>query len=63
MYPPVAYCCFNDYVPAVKAASRIMGYDGGTVRAPVREIGAEEEAKLAAALAPLKEAALRQVAE
>ena len=62
MFPSVAYCWFNDYIPAVKAACRQMGFDGGTVRAPVCEIGPEEEAKLAAALAPLKgEAGLRQV--
>lgn len=54
MYPSVAYCWFNDYIPAVKAACRQMGFDGGTVRAPVCEIGPEEEAKLALALAPLK---------
>ena len=62
MFPSVAYCWFNDYMPAVKAACRQMGFDGGTVRAPVCEIGPEEEAKLAAALAPLKgEAGLREV--
>ena len=62
MFPSVAYCWFSDYMPAVKAACRQMGFDGGTVRAPVCEIGPEEEAKLAAALAPLKgEAGLREV--
>ena len=62
MFPSVAYCWLNDYNPAVKAACRQMGFDGGTVRAPVCEIGPEEEAKLAAALAPLKgEAGLREV--
>ena len=54
MFPSVAYCWFNDYTPAVSAACRQMGFDGGTVRAPVCEIGAEEEAKLAAALTPLR---------
>jgi len=53
MFPSVAYCWFNDYMPAVKAACRQMGFDGGSVRAPVCEIGPDEEAKLAAALAPL----------
>lgn len=62
MFPSVAYCWFNDYMPAVKAACREMGFDGGTVRAPVCEIGPDEEAKLATALAPLKgEAGLREV--
>lgn len=55
MFPSVAYCWFNDYIPAVKAACRQMGFDGGTVRAPVCEIGPEEEAKLATALASLKD--------
>ena len=45
-----------DAHPAVKAAARQMGFDGGTVRAPVCEVGAEAEAKIAAALAPLKAA-------
>ena len=54
MFPSIAYCEFNDYIPAVKAACRMMGFDGGTVRAPVCEIGPNEEAKLAAALASLR---------
>ena len=53
MFPSIAYCEFNDYIPAVKAAGRMMGFDGGTVRAPVCEIGPNEEAKLATALASL----------
>ncbi len=60
MFPSVAYCWFNDYIPAVKAACRQMGFDGGTVRAPVCKIGQEAEARLSAALEPLKgEANLR----
>ncbi len=54
MFPSVNYCWQNDYIPAVKAAGRMMGFDGGTVRAPVCEIGPEEEAKLAKALEPLR---------
>jgi 4-hydroxy-tetrahydrodipicolinate synthase len=38
----------------VKAACRIMGYDGGTLRAPVCELGPEAVAELELALAPLK---------
>jgi len=56
MFPIINYCWNNDYIPAVKAASRQMGFDGGTVRAPVCEVGAEAEAKIAEALAPLKAA-------
>ena len=55
MFPSVAYCEFSDYIPAVKAACRLMGYDGGTVRAPVCEIGPEKEEELAAALASLND--------
>lgn len=54
MFPIVNYCWQNDYIPAVKAACRQMGFDGGTVRAPVCEVGPEEEAKIAEALRPLK---------
>ena len=54
LFPIVNYCWQNDYIPAVKAASRQMGFDGGTVRAPVCEVGAEAETRIAEALAPLK---------
>ncbi|TIL83185.1 MAG: dihydrodipicolinate synthase family protein [Mesorhizobium sp.] len=54
MFPIVAYCWQNDYIPAVKAASRQMGFDGGTVRAPVCEVGPDEEVKIEAALKPLQ---------
>lgn len=55
MFPIVNYCWQNDYIPAVKAACRQMGFDGGTVRAPVCEVGPEAEAEIAKALAPLKQ--------
>ena len=54
MIPIVNYIWQNDYIPAAKAAARQMGYDGGTVRAPVCEVGPEAEARIAALLAPLK---------
>jgi len=54
MFPIVNYCWQNDYIPAAKAAARQMGFDGGSVRAPVCEVGAEEEAKIATALKPLR---------
>lgn len=54
MFPIVLYCWQNDYIPAVKAAARQMGFDGGTVRAPVCEVGSAEEAKIAEALKSLK---------
>lgn len=55
MFPVISYCWQNDYIPAVKAAARQMGFDGGTVRAPVCEVGPEAEAEIAAALAPLRQ--------
>ena len=56
MFPIVNYCWQNDYIPAVKAAATIMGYDGGAVRAPVCQVNAEALADIEAALAPLKAA-------
>jgi 4-hydroxy-tetrahydrodipicolinate synthase len=60
MFPASAFCWYGDYNPAVKAACRIMGYEGGTLRAPVCELPPAAVAELEAALAPLK--ALRQEA-
>ena len=54
MFPILNYCWENDYIPAVKAAARLMGYDGGAVRPPVCEVGADVIADLEKALAPLK---------
>ncbi|OXY83196.1 dihydrodipicolinate synthase family protein [Oceanimonas doudoroffii] len=54
MFPSLAYIWDNDYIPAVKAACRNMGFDGGTVRAPLTEISKESEASLIQALAHLK---------
>ncbi len=54
MLPIVNYIWQNDYIPAAKAAARIMGYDGGHVRAPVCEVGPSVEAEMTALLAPLK---------
>ena len=58
MFPAAAFCWYGDYNPAVKAACRIMGYEGGTLRAPVCELEPAAVAELEKALAPLK--ALRQ---
>lgn len=54
MFPIVNYCWLNDYIPAAKAAARQMGFDGGSVRSPVCEVGDVEEAKIANALKPLR---------
>jgi 4-hydroxy-tetrahydrodipicolinate synthase len=53
MFPPVAFCWYGDYNPSVKAACRIMGYDGGTLRAPVCELPPDAVTALEKALAPL----------
>lgn len=55
LFPIINYCWENDYIPAVKAAARQVGFDGGAVRAPVCEVGPAEEAKIAEALKPLLE--------
>jgi len=56
MFPSIEYIWHNDYIPAVKAACRIMGFGGGPVRPPVCEIGPAAEQRLRAALAPLEQA-------
>ncbi len=55
MVPSLIYIWHGDYNPAVKAACRIMGYDGGTVRRPIHPLPADEETRLAEALKPLQE--------
>lgn len=54
--PAMACCWFGDYVPMVHAACRIMGFDGGRLRAPLREADPKAMAELEAALAPVKAA-------
>ncbi len=53
MIPSLIYIWHGDYIPAVKAASRLRGFDGGSTRKPVRPLSAENEKQLRAALAPL----------
>ena len=54
MFPSINYIWQNDYIPAVKAACNMLGFDGGAVRAPVREIPAEAKVQLEATLHGLK---------
>lgn len=54
MIPSLIYIWHGDYNSAVKAACRIMGYEGGTVRRPVHPLSAQEEARLAETLKPLQ---------
>lgn len=53
MIPSLIYIWHGDYIPAVKSACRMRGFDGGSVRKPVRALGAEDEKLLAESLEPL----------
>ena len=53
MIPSLLYIWRGNYIPRVKAASRQRGFDGGSVRAPLRELSADEARELAARLEPL----------
>jgi 4-hydroxy-tetrahydrodipicolinate synthase len=51
MIPSLLYIWQGNYIPKVKAACRLRGFDGGSVRAPLRPISASEETELASCLA------------
>jgi 4-hydroxy-tetrahydrodipicolinate synthase len=53
MIPSLIYIWHGDYVPAVKSACRMRGFDGGSVRFPVRPLTSAMENELATALASL----------
>jgi 4-hydroxy-tetrahydrodipicolinate synthase len=53
MLPSLLYIWRGDYIPKVKAASRLRGFDGGSVRAPLRELSAQQERELGLRLQPL----------
>ena len=53
MIPSLLYIWHGNYIPKVKAASRIRGFDGGSVRAPLKELSTDEQRELAACLEPL----------
>ncbi|RLA12029.1 MAG: dihydrodipicolinate synthase family protein [Gammaproteobacteria bacterium] len=53
MIPSLLYIWNGDYIPAVKSACRMRGFDGGNVRKPVRPLAEAMENELAATLAPL----------
>ena len=55
MIPIINFLWQGDYIPAAKAAARMMGYDGGHVRFPVCEVGPKVEAEMAPLLALLKD--------
>jgi 4-hydroxy-tetrahydrodipicolinate synthase len=53
MIPSLLYVWGGNYVPRIKAASRLRGFDGGAVRAPLQNLSPEEERELASRLEPL----------
>lgn len=53
MIPSLLYIWQGNYIPKVKVACRLRGFDGGSVRAPLQPIGPNEEAELARRLALL----------
>ena len=53
MIPSLLYIWRGNYVPKVKAACRRRGFDGGGVRAPLRDISSDEARALEAYLEPL----------
>ncbi len=53
MIPSLLYIWRGNYIPKVKAASRQRGFDGGSVRAPLRDLSADQARELAASLEPL----------
>ena len=55
MIPSLIYIWHGDYIPAVKSACRLRGFDGGGVRRPVRPLTADQEEVLAKTLNALDE--------
>jgi len=53
MIPSLLCLWRGNYVAKVKAASRLRGFDGGSVRPPLQELSADDERELAACLEPL----------
>ena len=54
MLPSLLFIWRGDYIPKVKAASRLRGFDGGSVRAPLRNLSAQRESALRLHLKPLE---------
>ena len=53
MIPSLLYIWRGNYIAKVKAASRLRGYDGGAVRAPLTNLASTAEHELASYLEPL----------
>jgi 4-hydroxy-tetrahydrodipicolinate synthase len=55
MIPSLLYIWRGQYIPKVKAASRLRGYDGGSVRAPLQDLNEATMHELEACLEPLNQ--------
>ena len=55
MIPSLLYIWRGQYIPKVKAASRLRGFDGGSVRAPLQNLSDAEIAELELCLQPLQQ--------
>jgi 4-hydroxy-tetrahydrodipicolinate synthase len=53
MLPSLLYIWRGNYIPKVKFASSLRGFDGGAVRAPLQPLCTEEELEITACLEPL----------
>jgi len=53
MIPSLLYIWSGQYIPKVKAASRLRGFDGGSVRAPLQNLDKAALGELEACLQPL----------
>jgi dihydrodipicolinate synthase/N-acetylneuraminate lyase len=53
MIPSLLCIWRGNYIPKVKAACRLRGFDGGGVRAPLQELSSDEAQELASCLEPL----------
>jgi len=53
MIPSLLCIWRGNYIPKVKAACRLRGFDGGSVRAPLQELSSDEARALASSLEPL----------
>ncbi|MCP4608208.1 MAG: dihydrodipicolinate synthase family protein [Planctomycetes bacterium] len=53
MIPSLLYIWKGNYVPRVKAAAKLRGFDGGGVRAPLQKLSAKEMNELEVCLEPL----------
>jgi dihydrodipicolinate synthase/N-acetylneuraminate lyase len=55
MIPSLLCIWRGQYIPKVKAASRLRGFDGGSVRAPLQNLDAAALTELETCLEPLQQ--------